>query len=211
MMHEHAHKPLHLAVLASGRGSNFEAIQQAIIQGQLDAEICILLSDKEDAVALEKARRDGIPAVFVNPHAFSTREKYEMEIIRQLAPYPIDIIVLAGYMRLLGKVLLHSFGMKIVNIHPALLPSFTGLHAQRQALEYGVKFSGCTVHFVDEGMDTGPIILQAVVPVLNDDTEDRLTARILLEEHRIYKEALQLIARGKIQVLGRRVLISEGE
>lgn len=211
MMNMTKAKHLRLAVLASGRGSNFLAIQKAIDEGKLDAEICILLSDKEDAPALDKAKQLGIPAVSVLPRSFYNKEAYEKEVVHQLASYDIDIVVLAGYMRLLSHVLLEAYKMRVVNIHPALLPSFTGLHAQRQALEYGVKYSGCTVHFIDEGMDTGPIILQAVVPVLDEDTEDTLTDRILAEEHRIYKEALQLIASGCMKVDGRRVMIVNDE
>lgn len=209
MMNITTGKRLRLAVLASGRGSNFAAIQQGIRQGELDADICVLISNKKDAPALEKAAQEGIRAVFIDPALYLTREEYENEIVRCLEPYQVDFIVLAGYMRLVGKALLNAYRMKMVNIHPALLPSFTGLHAQRQALEYGVRYSGCTVHFVDEGMDTGPIILQAVVPVYSNDTEESLTDRILAEEHHIYKQALQLLAEGKIHIEGRRVIRKE--
>ncbi len=209
MINKPAEKPLRLAVLASGRGSNFEAILQGIKQGELNAEICILISDKQAAPALAKAKQEGIRAVFIDPASFSNREEFEKEIVSILEPYQIDYIVLAGYMRLLGKVLISAYRMKILNIHPALLPSFTGLHAQRQALEYGVRYSGCTVHFVDEGMDTGPIIMQAVVPVYSYDTEETLSARILKEEHQIYKQALQLLATGKVYLEGRRVIREE--
>ncbi len=198
---------LKLAVLASGRGSNFLALWQAIQNGELNADIALLVSDKKDAPALDKASEIGIPAIHINPLSFKTREEYEEAILQQMQSRNIDIVVLAGYMRLVGKVLLNAYKMRIVNIHPALLPSFQGLHAQKQALEYGVKVSGCTVHFVDEGMDTGPIILQAVVPVLADDTEDSLSSRILVEEHQSYSQVLQLIAEGRVFIEGRRVHI----
>jgi len=201
-------KRLKLAVLASGRGSNFLAITEAIQTGKLNADICLLISDKEHAPALSRAEDAGIPALFIDPRKYSSREEYETEIIKKLNALDIDIVVLAGYMRLVGKVLLDAYKMRIINIHPALLPSFTGLHAQRQAVEYGVKFSGCTVHFVDPGMDTGPIILQTVVPVYSDDTEDSLSDRILAEEHRTYCQALQLLAEGRVFLKGRTVHIN---
>lgn len=199
---------LKLAVLASGRGSNFLALWEAIQKGELDAEICLLISDKEGAPALDKAADAGINALFIDPRHYPNREEYEAEIVAQLVARDIDIVVLAGYMRLMGRVMLDAYNMRIVNIHPALLPSFTGLNAQQQALDYGVKVSGCTVHFVDEGMDTGPIIMQAVVAVYPDDTEDSLSARILLEEHRSYSQALQLLAEGRVFIKGRTVQIN---
>lgn len=198
---------LRLAVLASGRGSNFLAIQKAIEAGQVNARVCILVSDKEQAPALQKAGEAGIETFFVDPKQYENREAYETEIVKKLASLNIDLVVLAGYMRLVGKVLLDAYSLRMINIHPALLPSFTGLHAQRQAVEYGVKFSGCTVHFVDEGMDTGPIILQSVVPVYADDTEDSLSERILVEEHKSYPQAIQLIAEGKVYIEGRKVIV----
>jgi len=198
---------LKLAVLASGRGSNFLALQQAIQKGELNADVLLLISDKEGAPALQKAMDAGIEALFINPRLYKNRDEYEQEIVAQLTNRDIDIVVLAGYMRLVGKVLLHFYKNRIINIHPALLPSFPGLHAQKQALDYGVKFSGCTVHFVDEGMDTGQIILQATVPVLPDDTEESLADRILVEEHRSYSKALQLIAEGRVYIKGRTVHI----
>jgi phosphoribosylglycinamide formyltransferase-1 len=198
---------LKLAVLASGRGSNFLALWEAIQQGKLDAEICLLISDKEEAPVLGKASEAGITALFIDPRSYPNREEYEAEIVAQLASRDIDIVVLAGYMRLVGRHLLDAYKMRIVNIHPALLPSFTGLNAQQQALDYGVKVSGCTVHFVDEGMDTGPIILQSVVAVYPDDTEDSLAARILVEEHRSYGQALQLLAEGRVYIKDRTVYI----
>lgn len=200
-------KRLRLAVLASGRGSNFLAIQGAIENGRLDADICLLISDQALAPALERARELGIKALFIDPKAFPGRDAYESELVRHLQGEEIDFLVLAGYMRLVGGVILNAYSHRVLNIHPALLPSFPGLHAQRQAVEYGVKYSGCTVHFVDLGMDTGPIIKQAVVPVEDDDTEDSLAERILAQEHRLYWQVLQLLAEGRVYIEGRKVHI----
>lgn len=200
-------KRLRLAVLASGRGSNFLAIQGAIENGRLDADICLLISDQALAPALERARELGIKALFVDPKAFPGRDAYESELVRHLQGEEIDFLVLAGYMRLVGGVILNAYSHRVLNIHPALLPSFPGLHAQRQAVEYGVKYSGCTVHFVDLGMDTGPIIKQAVVPVEDDDTGDSLAERILAQEHRLYWQVLQLLAEGRVYIEGRKVHI----
>lgn len=200
---------LHLAILASGRGSNFEAILRACQQGELDGQIEVLISDQPDAAVLEKAEQAGIPALLICPADYASREAYEAELVRLLAEHGVNLVVLAGYMRLVGKTLLEAYRWRIINIHPALLPSFPGLHAQRQALEYGVKVSGCTVHFVDDGMDTGPIILQAVVPVHDNDTEESLSQRILKEEHRSYKQALQLLAQGCLYLDGRKVVVKQ--
>jgi len=200
---------LQLAVLASGRGSNFLSILKAIENGDLNARIAVLISDKENALALQKAREAGIPAFYINPKLYTNREAYETEIVKQLQSLHIDLVVLAGYMRLVGKVLLASYPHKIINIHPALLPAFPGLHAQRQAVDYGVKFSGCTVHFVDAGMDTGAIIAQSVVPVNADDTEDMLAERILVEEHKLYPQVLQWLAEGKVYIEGRKVIVDK--
>lgn len=202
-------KKLKLGILASGRGSNFDAICKAILRKDLNAEISILISDKEKAAALAKAHDQGIPACYLNPADYAGREEYELEIIKRLVEKEVDLVVLAGYMRLVGKIILNAYKYRVVNIHPALLPSFPGLHAQKQAVEYGVRFSGCTVHLVDEGMDTGPIILQSVVPVLQDDDEERLADRILIEEHNTYWRALQLFADGKVDIDGRKVYIRE--
>lgn len=202
-------KRLRLAVLASGRGSNFDAIYQAAQRGDLNAEVVVLVSDNPDAPALGKARERGIEALAIKPADFASRDLYEQEIAARLRDREVDLVALAGYMRLVGPVFLKAFRHRLVNIHPALLPSFTGLHAQKQAVEYGVRFSGCTVHIVDEGMDTGPIILQAVVPVWPQDDEDSLSQRILGEEHQLYWRALQLFAQGRIFLDGRRVVISE--
>lgn len=202
-------KRLRLAVLASGRGSNFDAIYLAALKGDLNAEIVVLVSDNPDAPALDKARERGIEALAIKPADFASRDLYEQQIVAHLKNLKVDLVALAGYMRLVGPGFLKAFRHRLVNIHPALLPSFTGLNAQKQALEYGVRFSGCTVHIVDEGMDTGPIILQAVVPVWPQDDEDSLSQRILGEEHQIYWRALQLFAEGRIFLDGRRVVISE--
>lgn len=200
---------LRLGVLASGRGSNFDAIYAAIDRGDLQARIEVLISDKKDAPALDKASMRGIPIRYIDPKAYSDRESYESEIVTSLRQAGAELVVLAGYMRLVGQVFLQNYRWRILNIHPALLPSFTGLHAQRQAVDYGVRFSGCTVHMVDEGMDTGPIILQAVVPVLQNDNEDSLAARILQQEHQIYWQALQFFAEGRVYLDGRKVIIKD--
>ncbi|CFY03371.1 Phosphoribosylglycinamide formyltransferase [Syntrophomonas zehnderi OL-4] len=200
---------LQLAVMASGRGSNFAAIQEAIENGQLNAQIKILISDKEYAQALKIAEQAGITACFIDPRKFNDKAAYETEIVKKLHENNVDILVLAGFMRLVGPVLLNAFPRRILNIHPALLPSFPGLHAQRQAVDYGVKFSGCTVHLVDDGVDTGLIIAQAVVPVLPDDNEDTLAERILVEEHRLYPQVLQWIAAGKVFIDGSRSIVKD--
>lgn len=206
MIQIHPAGRLKLAILASGRGSNFDAIYQAIQDGRLNADIQVLISDKSQSMALQKARQRDIPAYFLDPGAFARQTDYEKEMVGLLRKHQVEIVVLAGYMRLVGQVMLEEYPHRIVNIHPALLPAFKGLHAQRQALEYGVKFSGCTVHLVDEGMDTGPIITQKVVPVYDDDDEDRLTERILEQEHQIYWQSLQMLAEGKLYIQGRRIV-----
>lgn len=200
---------LHLGVLASGRGSNFDAFCAAIDRGDLQAKVEVLISDKAGAAALDKASNRGIPTRFIDPKIFADRESYESEIVTVLRQHGVELVALAGYMRLVGQVFLQNYRWRILNIHPALLPSFTGLHAQRQAIEYGVQFSGCTVHIVDEGMDTGAIIRQAVVPVNQYDDEDSLAARILEQEHIIYWQSLQLFAQGRVYLDGRRVFIKE--
>ncbi|MGI6649123.1 MAG: phosphoribosylglycinamide formyltransferase [Bacillota bacterium] len=202
---------LRLAVLASGRGSNLQAIIDSIKNGTLAAQVVVVISDNPEALALERARQEGIPAVSLRPAEYSTKNEYEQRLVEVCEDSQADLVVLAGYMRILGSTFLKRFPNRVVNIHPALLPSFPGLHAQRQAIEYGVRFSGCTVHFVDEGMDTGPIILQAVVPVQANDTEETLAERILVQEHQLYPQALNLIARGLIQIEGRRVRLKEWE
>jgi len=196
---------LRLGVLASGRGSNLQSIMDAAAAGKINAEVAVVISDNKDAYALERARQGGIPAKFVNPEEFASKSEYENAIVEILNRHRVGLVCLAGYMRLVSKVMLDAFPNKIMNIHPALLPAFPGLHGQEQAWRYGVKFSGCTVHFVDEGMDTGPIIIQAVVPVLDDDTVETLSARILEQEHVIYPEAIRRFAEGRLKIAGRKV------
>jgi phosphoribosylglycinamide formyltransferase-1 len=187
-----------LGILLSGRGSNFVAIADAIDSGRLDAEIAVVISNREAAPGLEIARKRGFEAVFTGKTGFALDDDLER--------YRVDLICLAGYMKILNPGFVFKYFHRILNIHPSLLPSFPGLHAQGQALAHGVKYSGCTVHFVDEGLDSGPIIRQAVVPVLDGDTEDTLSARILKEEHRIYSEAIGLVLSGKYRIEGRKVV-----
>jgi len=200
---------LRLGVLASGRGSNLQAITDAAAAGKIVAEVAVVISDQGDAYALERARQRGIPAEFIDPKSFGSKEKYEEVIVEILKRHGVELVCLAGYMRVVGAVMLNAFPDQILNIHPALLPAFQGLHGQEQAWRYGVKFSGCTVHFVDEGVDTGPIIIQAVVPVLDDDTADTLAARILEQEHVIYPEAIKRFAEGRLKIVGRKVFTKE--
>ncbi|MDH7577017.1 MAG: phosphoribosylglycinamide formyltransferase [Bacillota bacterium] len=199
---------LRLAVLVSGRGTNLQAILDAIESGALTAEVVAVLSDRADPPAFRWAREKGIPTVFVDPGRFSSRENYDAALAREVRCFQADTVALAGFMRVLTPVFLNAFPGRVVNIHPALLPAFPGLNAQRQALVHGVRFSGCTVHFVDAGVDTGPIILQAVVPVYQDDTPETLAARILAKEHLTYPAALQLLAEGRLRIAGRRVFIN---
>ncbi|MBL8212082.1 MAG: phosphoribosylglycinamide formyltransferase [Bryobacterales bacterium] len=194
-----------LGILLSGRGSNFEAIAESIAAGCLDAEIAVVISNRADAPGLERARARGLKAVLI-PSKGLEREAYDRLLVAELARHEVELVCLAGYMRLLSSVFIQAFPMRIVNIHPSLLPAFPGLDAQHQALAHGVKFSGCTVHFVDEHLDAGPIIQQAVVPVEDGDTDASLSARILKEEHRIYTEALRLVLSGQWRLAGRRVI-----
>jgi phosphoribosylglycinamide formyltransferase-1 len=197
-------------VLASGRGSNFQSIIDAINGKSLDVEISVLITDNPSAFAIERAKKHNIEYLVVRPKKFGSKDDFYRKVAGELEKRETGLVVLAGFMRIVGKPLIDAFRGRIMNIHPAILPSFPGLHGQEQALEYGVKISGCTVHFVDEGMDTGPIIIQAAVPVLRDDTEDALSERILRLEHRIYPEAIRLFSEGKIKVEGRIVRI-EGD
>lgn len=196
-----------VAVFLSGRGSNFMAIHEAVRRGGIHADIGLVLSNKEDAPGLLKARDWGLETAFLNPKLFAAREDFDQAAAEEVRRRDIDLICLAGYMKVLTPQFCDAFKYRIVNIHPALLPSFPGLHVQQKAIEWGVRFSGCTVHFVAAEVDMGPIILQAVVPVLQDDTEDALAARILVEEHRIYPESVKLYFDGRIEVRGRRVFI----
>ena len=200
---------LKIAVLASGSGSNLQAIIDEIKSGFFPVELALVLSDKPQAYALQRAEAAGVPTKVLLPADFASREDYDAELVRLLKASGAEAVALAGYMRLVTPVFLQAFPHRVLNIHPALLPSFPGLHGQRQAFEYGVKVAGCTVHFVDEGMDSGPIILQAPVPVLEDDDADSLAARILEQEHIIYPLALRLLAEGKLLIEGRRVRIAE--
>lgn len=193
-----------IGVLLSGRGSNFEAIARNIAAGSLDAEIAVVISNRAEAPGLGIARSLGLPAVAL-PSRGLEREVYDRQLIAALHEHGAELVVLAGYMRLLSPAFIREFPMRIVNIHPSLLPAFPGLDAQHQAFDYGVRVSGCTVHFVDEHLDHGPIILQAAVPVLSDDTADSLSARILAEEHKIYSEAIGIALRGDYRIDGRRV------
>lgn len=198
-------QPCVMAVLVSGNGSNLQVFIDKIESGELNARIACVISNVPDAFALTRAKTHNIP-VFVHENSgFTGRREYDAALVNILQGYGVELVVLAGFMRLLSEVMVNAFPDAIVNIHPALLPSFPGLHAQQQALDYGVKFSGCTVHFVDCGTDTGPIILQAVVPITQDDTEESLSARIQAEEHRMFPEAIRLFIDGKIVVNGRLV------
>jgi len=198
-----------IAVFLSGRGSNFTVLWDGVRAGRIDAEIGLVLSNKADAPGLVKAREGGLETVFLDPKLHATREDYDRAIGREIETRRIDLICLAGYMKVLTPGLCDAYKYRIVNIHPALLPAFPGLHVQQKAIDWGVRFSGCTVHFVAAEVDMGPIILQAAVPVLRDDTEDTLSARILVEEHRIYPEAVGLYFQGRLEVRGRRVFILE--
>ncbi len=198
---------LKLGVLISGSGSNLQSIIDHIEKGTLRAQIQMVVSNNAGAFGLTRAQKHGIPCAVLNHRDYSSREDFDCELIRILQNAGVDLIVLAGFMRILSVSFLRAFENKIINIHPALLPSFPGTHVQQMAIDYGVKFSGCTVHFVDEGVDTGPIIIQAVVPVCPDDTADALAARILKEEHKIYPQAIRYFAEGRIVKNGRHVEI----
>jgi phosphoribosylglycinamide formyltransferase-1 len=198
---------LNLGVLISGRGSNLQAIVKAIEKGELAAWVAVVISNNPAAPGLEWAKKNHLPFSLIDNRKFKDQNTYELEIVKVLRQHKVELVSLAGYMRLVGAVLLEHYRGKMLNIHPALLPSFPGLHAQRQALEHGVKISGATVHFVDEGCDTGPIILQAAVPVLEDDTEETLSARILEREHQLYPQAIKLFAQGKLKIEGRKTKI----
>ncbi|HEY2017910.1 MAG TPA: phosphoribosylglycinamide formyltransferase [Bryobacteraceae bacterium] len=196
-----------LGILISGRGSNFEAIADNIARGTLPAEIAVVISNRPGARGLDAARERGLNAVAI-PSKGLDREVYDRMLLDELRKYQVDLVCLAGFMRLLSATFIREFPNRILNIHPSLLPAFAGLDAQHQALEHGVRISGCTVHFVDEHLDAGPIILQAAVPVLDDDTIETLSARILKEEHRIYSEAIRIVLAGRYATEGRRVILS---
>ena len=202
-------EPLRIGVLASGRGSNLQAIIDAIEAGKLDCRLAVVVSDRADAQALERARKHGTEAVFMDPKGYPNRDAFDQAVLAILAEHQVELVCLAGYMRVLSPMFVRALPGQIMNIHPALLPSFPGLHPQRQALQHGVKVSGATVHFVNEGVDTGPIICQAAVPVREDDTEETLAARILEQEHQLYPRAIRLYAEGRLEVRGRRVYVNE--
>ena len=196
-----------IGVLLSGRGSNFEALADSVAAGRIpEAEIALVLSNREGAPGIDRARVRGF-ATRVIPSKGFERETYDRQVVAALREVNVDLVCLAGYMRLLSPFFVAAFPQRILNIHPSLLPSFPGLESQKQALEYGVKFAGCTVHFVDENLDAGPIVLQAVVPVEDRDTEESLSARILQEEHRIYSEAVKIVLDGRFKIEGRRVTL----
>ncbi len=198
-----------LGILLSGRGSNFEAIANQIECGELDARIAAVISDVGQAAGLEKAQKRGLETICLSAKGLS-RKDFDRQMVVALKEREVDLVCLAGFMRLLSPFFVQSFPCRVLNIHPSLLPAFPGLHSQRQALEYGVKYAGCTVHFVDEGLDSGPIILQSVIPVLADDSEETLSDRILVEEHKLYPKAIKLVLENRIRVIGRRVEILSG-
>ena len=198
---------LKLGVLASGRGSNFQSIIYEIEAGSLNASIRLLITDNPDAYALERSKKHSIEYLYLNPSDFKSKNNFYTIIASELVKRDVDLVILAGFMRIVGKPLIEAFPNRIMNIHPALLPAFPGLHSQKQAVEYGVRVSGCTVHFVDEGMDTGPIIIQAAVVVSPDDTEDTLSERILRLEHKIFPYAIRLYSEGRLYVDGRTIKI----
>jgi len=198
---------LKIGVLVSGSGSNLQSIIDQIEAGRLRADVRIVISNDPEAYALKRAREHAIPTLVVNHQDYKNREDFDRRMVELLEAYGVELVVMAGFMRILTPIFLRAFPMRIMNIHPALLPSFPGLHTHRKVLAHGVKFSGCTVHFAADGVDTGPIIIQSAVPVYDDDTEETLAARILREEHRIYPQAIQFFAEGRIEIDGRRVRV----
>lgn len=207
--------PLRVAVLASGRGSNLQAIIDAIEAGQVEAEIVCVISNKKDVGALERARKHGLKDLFIDPKPFAgrpdSRETYDRALLDVLQQHEVDLVLLAGYMKIVTAVLVTAYVNRMMNIHPSLLPSFPGLDVQKKAIDWGCKLAGCTVHFVTEGVDEGPIIIQAAVPILDEDTPETLAERILIQEHKIYPCAVQLFAEGRLKVEGRRVFIDDAK
>jgi len=201
-------KTVNIGVLVSGSGTNLQSIIDACAAGPLNARVVCVISNRADAYALERAQNAGIPALYLDHRAYAGREAYDEALVATLREFGVELVAMAGFMRIITPVLLEAFPNAVMNIHPALLPAFPGLHAQRQALDYGVKVAGCTVHFVDPGTDTGPIILQAAVALLPGDTEETLSARIQKEEHRIYPEAIRMFVERRLSVAGRTVRIS---
>ena len=206
-----AKQKLRLAVLASGSGTNLQSIIDQCQNGTLDAEICLVLSNNPGAGALQRASQAGIKTICINHREFDTRGKFDQAVIVALKKVGTELVVLAGFMRIISTLFLQAFPQRIINIHPSLLPSFPGLHVQQKAIEYGAKFSGCTVHFVDAGVDTGPIIIQAVVPIQHDDSEETLAKRILEQEHIIYPQAIQWISEGRVKIIDRQVRVKNSE
>jgi len=206
---------LRIAVLASGRGSNLQAVIDAIEAGQVQAKIAAVISNKKEAPALDRARKHGLKDLFIDPKPFAgrpdSREAYDRALLDALNKHDVELVLLAGYMKIVTAVLVNAYADRMMNIHPSLLPSFPGLDVQRKAIEWGCKLAGCTVHFVTEGVDEGPIILQAAVPIVDHDTPETLAARILEQEHKLYPRAVQLFAEGRLQVQGRRVRIEQSE
>jgi phosphoribosylglycinamide formyltransferase-1 len=198
-----------IAVFLSGRGSNFRAIHDAVLAGKINAELALIFSNVEAAAGLRLAQERGLETLYLNPKLYPDRDEYDKEVMREVRKRNVDLICLAGYMKILTPQFCLAFRHRIMNIHPALLPSFPGLHVQKKAIDWGVRYSGVTVHFVSAEVDMGPIILQAVVPVLQDDTEETLSDRILVEEHKIYPQAVRLFFEGRLEVRGRRVFIRE--
>jgi len=196
-----------IAVFLSGRGSNFKAIHDAILAGKINGEIALVFSNKREALGLKIAQEQNLETLYLNPKEFDSREAYDQAILDEVKKRDVDLICLAGYMKILTPLFCNELKNRIMNIHPALLPSFPGLHVQQKAIDWGVRYSGVTVHLVTADVDMGPIILQAVVPVLQNDTEDTLSERILKEEHKIYPEAVKLFFEGRLEVMGRRVFI----
>ncbi len=200
-----------LGILVSGRGSNLQAIIDAIEHGELNARIAVVLSNKSRAPALGRAQKHGIDTAFMDPKKFSGKEEFDRALARELKNREVDLVCLAGYMRILSPAFIEQFENQIINIHPSLLPAFPGLDAQQQAIDYGVKFSGCTVHFVNEEVDAGAVILQAVVPVHDDDTADSLAERILIQEHLIYPRAIQMIVENQLHIENRKIICKESD
>ena len=207
--------PLRVAVLASGRGSNLQAVIDAIEAGWVQAQIVVVISNKKNAVALERARKHELKDLFVDPKPFAgrpdSREAYDQSLLEILQQHEVELVLLAGYMKIVTAVLVNAYANRMMNIHPSVLPSFPGLDVQKKAIDWGCKLAGCTVHFVTEGVDEGPIIIQAAVPILDGDTPDTLAARILVQEHKIYPRAVQLFAEGRLRVEGRRVFIDDAK
>ncbi|HEY5674588.1 MAG TPA: phosphoribosylglycinamide formyltransferase [Malonomonas sp.] len=206
-----AKRKLRLGVLASGGGTNLQSLIEQCQAEQIDAEIVLVLSNNPTSGALQRAEKAGLKHCCINHRDFTDRQSFDQAVVAALIEAKVELVVLAGFMRIISEVFLAAFPQRIINIHPSLLPSFPGLHVQQKALDYGARFSGCTVHFVDVGVDTGPIIAQAVVPILAGDSEESLSARILQQEHKLYPHAIQLIAEGRVSIEGRLVQITDAE